>query len=197
MPPSTEPRVGEDALRYRDRTEWRRLMPRTHHQVVRDFLNALSRGELKEEMLTPDMSGGTVLSGTVDRKTHQPAFELLSRLFKGELAITIHSPTSEDDRAVTEFSSDGTLLTGAVYYNDYLFLFRIRDGQAARVSEYLIRRSFATSSCCRCGMQWRKHRTRTSAKTHGPGSRLDSSGETPRALESLVEADVFAPAVRH
>ena len=37
---------------------------------------------------------------------------------------------------VAEFRSKGTLVSGEAYQNDYLFLFRIRDGRIAYVGEY-------------------------------------------------------------
>jgi uncharacterized protein len=111
-------------------------MTETNHQIVREFLAALSKGELADDMLTADFSGWTVLSGPVDKATYQNAFELFSGIFKEGPVPTIHSLTAEEDRVVAEFRSNGTLLNGDAYQNDYLFLFRIRDGRIAYVGEY-------------------------------------------------------------
>jgi uncharacterized protein len=108
----------------------------THHQIVREFLAALSKGELAEDMLTADFSGWTVLSGPVGKATYQRAFTVFARIFREGPTPTIHSLTAEEDRVVAEFRSNGTLLNGDTYQNDYLFLFRIRDGRIAYVGEY-------------------------------------------------------------
>ncbi|HXK22862.1 MAG TPA: nuclear transport factor 2 family protein [Myxococcota bacterium] len=111
-------------------------MTASHHQIVRDFLAALSRGDLRDDMLTSDFSGWTVISGPIGRQAYQRAFEIFPRIFAEGPSPTIHSLTAEGDRVVAEFRSQGTLLNGDVYQNDYLFLFRIRDGQIAYIGEY-------------------------------------------------------------
>ena len=111
-------------------------MTANHHRIVREFLAALSGGELADDMLTPDFSGWTVLSGPVDRATYQGAFKVFATIFAEGPALTIRSLTAEEDRVVAEFRSKGTLVSGEAYQNDYLFLFRIRDGRIAYVGEY-------------------------------------------------------------
>jgi len=111
-------------------------MTATHHQIVRDFLAALSRGALADGMLTRDFSGWTVLSGPVDRATYQRAFQVFSGIFREGPSLTVDSLTAEEDRVVAEFRSSGVLMDGDVYRNDYLFLFRVRDGKIAYVGEY-------------------------------------------------------------
>src|SRR5262249_19612995 len=112
-------------------------MTRSNHQVVRDFLSALGGGVLTDDMITPDFEGWTVLSGPVERGAYQRAFAIFAKIFKdGGPDITIRSLTAEEDRVVAEFTSDGTLVSGDVYHNDYLFLFRVRDGRIAYVGEY-------------------------------------------------------------
>ena len=111
-------------------------MTETSHRIVRDFLAAMSKGGLTEDMITSDFSGWTVLSGPVEKRLYQRAFALFSGIFREGPVLTIHSLTAEDDRVVAEFRSQGTLLSGEAYQNDYLFLFRIRDGRIAYVGEY-------------------------------------------------------------
>ena len=112
-------------------------MTRSNHQVVRDFLEALGGGALTDDRITSDFEAWTVLSGPVDRASYQKAFGIFARIFKdGGPTITIHSLTSEEDRVVAEFTSDGILVNGDVYHNAYLFLFRVRDGRIAYVGEY-------------------------------------------------------------
>lgn len=112
-------------------------MTTNNHQVVRDFLAALGGGKLSDDRITSDFEGWTVLSGPVDRATYQRAFGIFATIFEGGgPTITIRSLTAEDDRVVAEFTSDGVLVNGDVYHNEYLFLFRVRDGRIAYVGEY-------------------------------------------------------------
>lgn len=112
-------------------------MTRSNHQVVRDFLGALGGGALSDDRITSDFEGWTVMSGSVDRATYRQAFGIFAKIFKdGGPVITIHSLTAEEDRVVAEFTSEGTLVNGDAYRNEYLFLFRIRDGRIAYVGEY-------------------------------------------------------------
>ena len=111
-------------------------MTASHHEIVRDFLAALSKGELSDDMLTADFSGWTVLSGPVTKAVYQGAFKVFASIFQEGPIVTIHSLTAEEDRVVAEFHSQGTLQGGDAYQNDYLFLFRIRDGRIAYIGEY-------------------------------------------------------------
>ena len=112
-------------------------MTTSNHQIVRDFLSALGGGALTDDRITTDFEGWTVMSGPVDRATYQRAFGIFANIFKdGGPEITIHSLTAEEDRVVAEFASDGVLVNGDVYHNEYLFLFRVRDGRIAYVGEY-------------------------------------------------------------
>ena len=112
-------------------------MTKNNHQIVRDFLAALGGGALTDDRITSDFEGWTVLAGPVDRATYQKAFGIFAKIFKdGGPVVTIHSLTAEEDRVVAEFTSEGTLVNGESYRNEYLFLFRIRDGRIAYVGEY-------------------------------------------------------------
>jgi len=112
-------------------------MTRSSHQIVRDFLASLGGGVLTDDMITADFEGWTVLTGPVDRATYQKAFGIFAKIFKdGGPHVSIHSLTAEEDRVVAEFTSDGILVNGDVYHNEYLFLFRVRDGRIAYVGEY-------------------------------------------------------------
>jgi hypothetical protein len=112
-------------------------MTKSNHQVVRDFLAALGGGALTDDLITADFEGWTVLSGPVERATYKKAFGIFATIFaNGGPKITIHSLTAEEDRVVAEFTSEGTLVNGDLYHNEYLFLFRVRDGRIAYVGEY-------------------------------------------------------------
>jgi len=106
------------------------------HQIVRDFFAAVTAGELPDSLLTPDMKGWTTTQGSMDKAAYQHVIRLLSEMTPQPLRFIIDSITAEDDRAVAEVHSEGTLINGEDYANTYVFVFRIRDGKIASVAEH-------------------------------------------------------------
>jgi uncharacterized protein len=111
-------------------------MTRASHQIVRDFFAAVTAGDLPDSLLTPDMKGWTTTQGSMDKAAYQHVIRLLSEMTPQPLRFIIDSITAEDDRAVAEVHSEGTLINGEDYANTYVFVFRIRDGKIASVAEH-------------------------------------------------------------
>jgi uncharacterized protein len=109
---------------------------RSSYQLVRDFFAAVTAGELPDALLTADMTGWTTMQGRLNKETYQGVIRLLAKMTARPLAFTIDSITAEDDRAVAEVRSEGTLINGEDYANTYVFVFRIRDGRIASVAEH-------------------------------------------------------------
>lgn len=109
------------------------------HQLVRDFVAALSAGDLPDALLTDDARIWTTSSGMhIDKARYQFGVRLLGSVFQdgGKYTYTVKSITAEDDRAAAEVDAQGTLITGEPYGNTYVFMFRIRDGKIASVAEH-------------------------------------------------------------
>ena len=111
-------------------------MSERNHQLVRDFFLAIAKGEVPDELVTPDMTFWSVNAGTADRARFHGAMKILSSIFSNSLVYGIESLTAEDDRVVAEIKSHGTL-AGEPFDNTHLFLFRIRDGRIFNVMEYM------------------------------------------------------------
>jgi ketosteroid isomerase-like protein len=111
-------------------------MNRSNHQLVRNFIAALSTGELPDDLFTDDMTVWTLTSGTSEKTKYQHGVKKLQSLFQGGLTYEVKSLTAEDDRVAAEVQAHGTLVNGDDYHNNYVFIFRIRDARIARVSEY-------------------------------------------------------------
>jgi ketosteroid isomerase-like protein len=107
-----------------------------NYQLARDYFAAVTRGELPDELLTPDMTGWITTGGTMDKAGYQRLVRLLAAMCDGPLAFTIDSLTADEDRVVAEARSEGVLINGEVYRNTYVFVFRIRDGRIASVAEH-------------------------------------------------------------
>lgn len=105
-------------------------------QIVREFFDAVTAGELPDSLLTADMKGWTTTQGSMDKAAYQHVIRLLAKMTPQPLRFTIDSITAEDDRAVAEVHSEGTLINGEDYANTYVFVFRIRGGKIASVAEH-------------------------------------------------------------
>jgi uncharacterized protein len=111
-------------------------MSKTHHQLIRDFFAALPTGSLPDELLAPDMSGWNTTQGVMDKAAYLACVKVLGAIFDPPIAFNVKSITAEEDRAVAEVDSRGTLVNGEEYRNNYVFVFRIRDGRIASVAEH-------------------------------------------------------------
>jgi ketosteroid isomerase-like protein len=113
-------------------------MAERNHQIVRAFIQAMSDGAIDGKLVTDDFKVWILgTPGLVEREAYAAGIALLPQVFPDKLAFTIHSLTAEDDRVVAQFSGVGTTLEGETYRNDYLYLFRIRDGKVSFLAEYL------------------------------------------------------------
>ena len=108
------------------------------HAIVHRFIQAMSDGDITDELVTDDFTVWILGTDEICAKgPYVQGIALLPRVFPDRLAFTIHSLTAEDDRVVAQFSGDGVTQGGAHYHNDYLYLFRIRDGKVCFLAEYL------------------------------------------------------------
>lgn len=111
-------------------------MTRSTTQLIEDFFVAIARGDLPDELVTPDMTFWSVNSGTSDKARFRGGVKILASLFGGTLAYVIESLTAQDDRIAAEIRSHGTL-GGETFDNTHVFLFRIEGGRIAAVKEYM------------------------------------------------------------
>lgn len=112
-------------------------MTTSHHQLIKDFFDAIARGELPDTLVTSDMTAWTLTSGDTDQKRFKMGVKLLASIFGGTLQYTINAITAEEDRVVAEAHSSGTLTNGNDFHNVHVFTFRIRDGRITWVGEYM------------------------------------------------------------
>jgi len=106
-------------------------------QLIQGFLDAIGRGGPLDDMITPDMKAWTVTSGDTEKARFLGAVMLLAGIFDGSLRYHIDALTVQEDRAVAEVTSHGTLPDGTPFANVHAFIFRIRDGRIASVAEFM------------------------------------------------------------
>jgi len=107
------------------------------HRLAREFLAAVGRGHLPEELVTPDMTAWTLSGGDADLARFQAGVKLLAAVVAGELVYDIVAITAEDDRLVAEVTSDWPLVNGERARNHHVFAFRVREGRICHMAEYM------------------------------------------------------------
>ena len=114
-------------------------------QVVVDFYEAGARGDMDAcfALLADDVTwtniGSTKFSGTYAGK-QALAEDLLGPLFgqlKAGISSHIEQLTAEGDTVVAQTSGTAETVDGVPYNNTYCQVIHIRDGQIARVMEYM------------------------------------------------------------
>ena len=114
-------------------------------QVVVDFYEAGARGDMDAcfALLADDVTwtniGSTKFSGTYAGK-QALAEDLLGPLFgqlKAGITSHIEQLTAEGDTVVAQTSGTAETVDGVPYNNTYCQVIHIRDGQIARVMEYM------------------------------------------------------------
>ena len=92
-------------------------MSESNRQLARDFLDAVSSGELSDSLLTDDMTAWTTMGGDTDKAHYQDMVRVLRMVCAQPIEFTIHAMTSEDDRVAVEATSQATLINGEPYSN--------------------------------------------------------------------------------
>ena len=114
-------------------------------QVVVEFYEAGARGDMDAcfALLADDITwtniGSTKFSGTYEGK-QALAEDLLGPLFgqlKAGISSHIEHLTAEGDTVVAQTSGTAETVDGVPYNNTYCQVIHIRDGQIARVMEYM------------------------------------------------------------
>lgn len=112
-------------------------------QLVRDFFAIMNRGDVPaivaayaEDGYLITM-GRTLISGTFTRAQIEAAAGQIYEVFPQGLSFTIDAMTAEGERVAVEAHSEGRHVSGALYSNEYHFLFVFRDGKLALLKEYM------------------------------------------------------------
>lgn len=111
-------------------------MTRTSRELVHAFLDAVTAGELSDDLLTDDMTGWITTGGTIDKTAYQGLIRTLARMCASPIRFTIDSIIAEDDRAAAEVRSTATLINGETYAMTYVFVFHFRDGRIFSIAEH-------------------------------------------------------------
>jgi hypothetical protein len=108
-----------------------------HRKLVEQFMQGVTVGAVDDALLTDDMTFWSVNSGESDKARFAGGIALLARAGNHAIRYDIVSLTREDNRAVAEVASSGTLINGDEIANSHVFIFELRDGRIAKVKEYM------------------------------------------------------------
>ncbi len=112
-------------------------MTEASHRIAREFFQALTKGEVPDSLLTPDLTVWTTSSGGgSDKGRFQAGIKALASAFKGNFIYTVDALTAEGDRVAAEVQAVGTLINGNEYRMRYVFMLRIREGRIASIAEH-------------------------------------------------------------
>jgi ketosteroid isomerase-like protein len=107
------------------------------YQLVRDFLDGISNGDVPDDLLTEDMTAWTTTTADrAPRAKYQGGIRVFASIFSDGPTYTIDSVTAQDDRIAAEVQGRGTLVNGEQFHNTYVFMFTTRDGRVASVAEH-------------------------------------------------------------
>jgi len=112
------------------------IAPARARELVCAYFAAVTAGDLPDSLLTPDMQGWTTHRGAMPRAEYQGLIRVLATICTVPLAFTIDAITVEEDRAVAEARSVGTLINGEEYRQTYVFAFRFRDDCISSIAEH-------------------------------------------------------------
>lgn len=115
----------------------------SNKQLVEQFFDKMNSGDVDGfvgmyhddgELWT---MGGTLISGKYSKAQIQAAAAGIYEAFPKGIVFTISGITAEGDRVAVEASSKGEHISGAIYENQYHFLFEFKGGQVLRLKEYM------------------------------------------------------------
>src|SRR5690348_14099369 len=117
-------------------------MSEQNKQVVRDFIEAFSRGDVEgaKACLAPGAvtyaKGFGKLSGPRPYELIVATTGAFKELIPTGLRPQFKSFTAEGDRVVAEFEGDAVLANGVDYCNQYCMVFTLEAGRIRQVNEY-------------------------------------------------------------
>jgi hypothetical protein len=101
------------------------------------YLELLPLGRIGELSLAPDFSGWSTLSGEIAGGEFLARTAILPKMFVEPLKFTVDKLTAEDNRVSVQCRSEGLLITGVPYDNQYHYLFIFTGNAILKVYEYM------------------------------------------------------------
>lgn len=111
--------------------------------TVKEFFAAMNSGNVDfivdtyaEDGCLQTM-GRTLISGTFTKDQVSQSAGSIFEVFPEGIRFEILDMIAEGDKVAVEATSEGKHISGAIYTNEYHFLFELRDGKLVRLKEYM------------------------------------------------------------
>lgn len=117
-------------------------MSEKNKQIVLRFIEAMGNGDKAAfaACLAPDAfavaKGHAKISGRRDHDMMVNSVQAFKELWPGGLRPVFKSVIAEDDQVAVEFEGNAKLPNGVDYKNQYVMVFKLRDGKIKSVHEY-------------------------------------------------------------
>jgi ketosteroid isomerase-like protein len=105
--------------------------------IARRYLELLPLARINELPLSERFSGWSSLSGEISGREFLERIAVLPHIFSPPLQFTIEAITAEEERVAVQCSSQGTLINGAPYDNQYHYLMTFEQDRILKVFEYM------------------------------------------------------------
>jgi uncharacterized protein len=112
-------------------------------KLVQEFFGLLNRGDVAGIVAAYAVDGQlqtmgrTLISGRFTRAQIEAAAGQIYEAFPDGLTFSIEAMTAEGERVAVEANSRGRHVSGAIYSNEYHFLFVFRGGRLMLLREYM------------------------------------------------------------
>lgn len=110
--------------------------------VVLTFIKAMGSSDAKTAAACLNKDAFTVSKGFGHFAGHRPyetmvgTIDAFNQLLPTGLRPIIHNVWADGDRVIVEWEGNALTSAGTPYCNQYLFIFRMRDGRISEVTEY-------------------------------------------------------------
>lgn len=91
-------------------------------RIASEYVRMIANGGCDESLLAEDMRAWSLSMGYNPRASFWPRLKTVARAFARPLDMMIDSTTVQDNRVAVQARSQGTMINGEDYANDYLFL---------------------------------------------------------------------------
>jgi hypothetical protein len=105
--------------------------------IARRYVELLPLGRIDELPLSPNFSAWSGLSGEIEGKEFLERVKILPKMFVEPLAFTIEAITAEEDRVAVKCRSEGVLVNGVPYDNQYHFFLAFDGDRLLKAHEYM------------------------------------------------------------
>ena len=101
-----------------------------------DYVNQLPTGAIDESACVPNWTSWSLGGGDISRDLFRKVLKDMMSLFPAGFKIWVIETTAEEDRVAVKAKSEGILVNGTRYANDYIFTFKFEGDLISHCCEF-------------------------------------------------------------